>query len=84
MNYSRGFWRLWIIMSVCWISRQAWILFPGLWSIYKDPRASFLAIHPDGLVLDERLYAAAWMLLPPLLLLLLGIAAAWVASGFKP
>ena len=54
-----------------------------MWFLYKDRRANFLVVHPDRLVLDERLCAAAWMLLPLLLLFLLAFAAAGVASELK-
>ena len=70
MNWRRGMFRVWILVSVAWI--MAWII--------------YLTMHglQGGLKVPGDVLAIPVLLLgPPVALLLFGIAAGWAFRGFK-
>jgi hypothetical protein len=92
MNLRRGFFRLWLVISILWIGAATWFL----WDVVFDPWADFLPIK-NGTVGDEtalpdapwviaatagRRYALTLIFIPPIALLGLGLVSLWVARGF--
>ena len=83
MNYCRGFLRAWIALTVIWIALAGSItlsgvleselfcnLFnPGPWCDYRPPA--------------EFVFTLSLILVPPMALLVVGAAVAWIAAGFR-
>ena len=70
INWRRGLFRVWLLMSAAWIMG---------WAIY-----SILHAMSDGFkTLGDFLSIPVVFFGPPIALLLLGLAAAWSFRGFK-
>jgi hypothetical protein len=70
INWRRGLFRVWLLMSAAWIMG---------WTIY-----SILHAMSDGFkTLGDFLSIPVVFFGPPIALLLLGLAAAWAFRGFK-
>jgi hypothetical protein len=71
INWRRGLFRVWLLMSAAWIMG---------WAIY-----SILHAISNGFqTLGDFLRIPVVFFGPPVALLLLGLAAAWAFRGFKP
>ena len=71
MNWRRGLLRLWVGASAIWM------LCVGVLGV-----ASLIAKHWTVGLWDTELFAA-YVLIPPLAVLLLGLIGGWIARGFK-
>jgi hypothetical protein len=69
VNWRRGLFRLWLLISAAWI--MGWAIYRGLQGIQGE-----LATTDDLLELLLLLFA------PPIALLLFGVAARWSIRGF--
>jgi hypothetical protein len=78
----RGFFRLWLVLSIIWFATGAWLLWDDLTG---NLRPEELAAHVIfGQPLPERtIHALELVLLPQLGLLVLGCAGVWVVRGFR-
>jgi hypothetical protein len=71
INWRRGMFRIWILVSVAWM--MGWIIYLtifGLQGGFKE-QTEYLAIP-------------VVLIGPPIALLLLGLATSWAFRGFKP
>ena len=71
INWRRGFFRIWLVLSAAWI--MGWIIYLILYWVregFKSP-ADFINVP-------------VVFFGPPIAVLLLGLAAAWAFRGFKP
>ena len=92
MNWRRSLLRLWLVLSLCWIAGvgvYAWKHEPGLSSLQSSYE---IASSPEnqnereivgGLNAELAKRYAAYVLLPPLITLALGLLGAWVVSSFE-
>ena len=71
VNWRRGLFRVWVLLSVAWI--MGWIVYLLLHGIQVGFR------H-----LGDLLSIPVLLLGPPIALLLFGLAAGWAFRGFKP
>jgi hypothetical protein len=81
MNWTSGFLRLWAALAACWVCLQTlfmWDRITAKW-IWDPIVSADGSIHAS----TTPFKIAAWIMLPPLLLLLLGFAVAWIARGFR-
>ena len=83
VGWSRGFLRVWIVLSILWVSVIGFVSYIDCgkilpWDPYRYSENPFLCLYPFGF--DRRL---AWMLFPPLALLCAGIAVDWCCRGFR-
>jgi hypothetical protein len=95
MRIRRGFFRLWLVLSVIWIAGGAWLLWDDLTGKLRPEelaaQATFNPPIPEGYILalilenvHERCRRALQLvLLPPLGLLALGGAGFWIVRGFQ-
>jgi hypothetical protein len=88
MNWSRGLLRLWMVASLLWI---------GFWTYWRDVPCALgfnyfgakwwcgdhFVAPPAGYILDITGETFLIMLGVPLLVLVLGILARWIAEGFR-
>jgi hypothetical protein len=92
MNWRRGLLQLWLLLSVGWIAgvgMYAWNQEPGLSSsqfAYEtasspEKQDEKEIVGSQNVELVKRY--AAYVLLPPLLTLALGLLGAWVVSSFE-
>ena len=92
MNWRRRLFRLWLVVSLCWIAGvgvYAWKQEPGLSSLQSSYE---IASSPErqnereilgGLNAELAKRYIAYVLLPPLVTLALGLLGAWVVSSFE-
>lgn len=95
MNWKRGLFRLWVVATACWIS---FVLFvQNVLAMVSDPlgnwdrdkvaqlqAAGFSNSEISSHVLEITLTQfAKWAILPPTLLLLLGLGIWWSLRGFR-
>jgi hypothetical protein len=92
MSWRKGLLRLWLILSLCWVAGvgvYAWKQEPG---ISSSQFAYETASSPEGQNEKEIVGSlnaelvqryVAYVLLPPLITLALGMLGAWVVSGFE-
>jgi hypothetical protein len=79
VNWRNGFLRVWLVVSLCWIVYVALALVE--WSDVRPAlRGERPALRGD---LRETLDYLLLALLPPVLLLALGLVALWVLRGFR-
>jgi len=71
LNWRRGFFRIWLLMSAAWI--MAWSIYLLMFAIQVGMKQT-----GDVLVIPVVLFG------PPVALLLFGLAAGWAFRGFKP
>ena len=78
MNYRRGFFRAWVLLTVLWVVGVAYVSGPDLYPEFK-------LIGPPGThdPWDSLLRSTAVAFLPPLALLALGAMLGWAFSGFR-
>ena len=73
------------MLSVCWIVAMTMIFKDILWLLKPD--GDWIDIKTQSLVMvpdwPARFFFASLVVLPPALLLLLGLAVAWIARGFR-
>jgi hypothetical protein len=92
MNWRRRLFRLWLVASLCWIAGvgvYAWKQEPGLSSSQfgyeiassQEKQNEREIIGSLNAELAKR--CVAYVLLPPLITLALGLFGAWVASSFE-
>lgn len=83
MNYRRGFLRAWIALTVIWIAWVGSIAASGV--LDSD---SFCRLFNPGPWCDFRppaqfLITLALVIGPPMVVLVVGAAVAWIAAGFR-
>jgi hypothetical protein len=92
MNWRRGLFRLWLVASLCWIAGvgvYVWKQEPGLsslqfgYEIASSPEKQNESEIVGGLNAKLAKRYAAYVLLPPLVTLALGLVGAWVVSSFE-
>ena len=94
MNFARGIFRLWAVITLVWVASMTWIAWDEITfqphkeaASSSDPNAWWLnsPTSPPADTTDESGNIAALKLAfgPPALLLLLGLAGMWVVRGFK-
>jgi hypothetical protein len=92
MNWRRRLLRLWLVLSLCWIAGvgvYAWKQESGIWSsqfgyeIASSPEEQNEREIVGGLNAELAKRYAAYVLLPPLATLALGLLGAWVVSSFE-
>ena len=71
MNWTRGFFRLWAVVSSCWVIGTT----IGYWDDLVGQSCC-----SDGW--SGRMEAIGMILLPPASLMLFGFALVWIAKGF--
>ena len=71
VNWRRGFFRVWLLLSGAWI--MSWVLWLMIYGIGRG----FRDIH-------ELLTVPVLLFGPPVALLLFGLLAGWAFRGFKP
>jgi hypothetical protein len=80
MNFRRGFFRLWIVLTVLWIAGSLLAEWDALlgrpWTLDWPQRGESAPVIPS------RIRAVMFITLPPLGLLGFGYAVSWVAYGF--
>jgi hypothetical protein len=96
MNWQRGFFRAWVLVSLCWVGYIGWnfmsacFYFSGSSSILQPLCET--GIYKDGVptagLLSEftfhdwlRLFRR--LIAPPIVLFLIGAVTFWMARGFK-
>jgi hypothetical protein len=71
LNWRRGFFRLWLLLSAAWL--MSWIIYLIMYGLRFGFRTGGeLAVIP------------VLLFGPPVALLLFGLAAGWAFRGFKP
>jgi hypothetical protein len=70
VNWRRGFFRIWLLLSVAWI--MGWVVHLMIYGI----RAGFHDIH-EVFAIPVLLFG------PPVALMLFGLVAGWAFRGFK-
>jgi hypothetical protein len=92
MNWRRRLLRFWLLLSRCWIAGvgvYAWKQEPGISSSQSDYE---IAASPEkqnekeivgSLNAELAKRYVAYVLLPPLITLVLGLLGAWVVSSFE-
>jgi hypothetical protein len=92
MNWRRRLLRLWLVLSLCWIAVvgvYAWKQEPGIsssqfgYEIASSPEKQNERERPGGLNAELAKRYIAFVLLPPLVTLALGLLGAWVVSSFE-
>ena len=92
MNWRRGLFRLWLVLSLCWIAGvgvYAWTQEPGLsslqfgYEIASSPEKQNEREIVGGLNAALAKRYVAYVLLPPLITLALGLVGAWVVTAFE-
>jgi hypothetical protein len=78
VDWKRGFFRLWVVGSLGWVAIEAYRLYFDCGFLSWSRVLCFDDLGP--IEIDRRL---AWILLPPLLPLVAGLAMFWSISGFK-
>src|SRR5438034_4218291 len=98
MNWRRGLLRLWLVLSLCWIAgvglyawkQETWILsssqefvFEGTPDSARDQQNESVEKIINSLSAETAKRYAAYLLVPPLATLVLGLLSAWIASSFE-
>ena len=78
MNWKTGLLRLWVVTAICWVGSQTW----REWGDLKDAWDGWIPVIYKS-AQDYWIATGERILLPPVLLLLLGFAVAWIARGFR-
>lgn len=71
LNWRRGLWRMWVLVSSAWV--LGWIVYLSIWTLRWG-----IERPGDLLAIPVLLFG------PPLALLLFGLATAWAFRGFVP
>jgi len=87
MNSTRGLLRIWAALAVCWVGGTAMAMrnsiLPPSCSANEACDFRLPSLGPELSLYDKRIEAAKLILLPPVGLLLVGFAVAWIARGFR-
>jgi hypothetical protein len=92
MNWRKGLLRLWLVLSLCWIAGigvYAWKHEPGIsslqfgYEIASSPEKQNEEEIVGSLNAELAKRYVAYVLLPPLVTLALGLVGAWVVSSFE-
>ena len=92
MNWRRGLLRLWLVLSLCWIAGfgvYVWMHEAGLSSSHftyetaSSPEKQNEKEIVGSLNAELAKRYVAYVLLPPLMTLALGLLGAWVVSSFE-
>ena len=90
MNWRKGLLRLWLVLSLCWIAGvgvYAWKHEPGIsqfgYEIASSPEKQNEKEIVGNLNAELAKRYGAYVLLPPLMTLALGLLGAWVVSSFE-
>ena len=92
MNWRRRLLRLWLVLSLCWIAGvgvYAWEYEPGIsslqlgYEIASSPEKQNEKEIIGRLTVELAKRYVAYVLVPPLLTLALGILGGWVVSSFE-
>jgi hypothetical protein len=78
MNWRRGLFRLWVIVSVVWATLAVYTKYVDC-SWYGPQVLCFDDLLPYQF--DDRV---AWIVGPPLAVLLIGLGIVWCIQGFRP
>jgi hypothetical protein len=92
MNWNRGLWRIWLVVASVWVAGTVWALWSEISFPCENPEIQKKEVI--GCTYDKYYPAnsTAWLyrqraaeiaLGPPLGLLILGYACAWIMSGFR-
>jgi len=85
MNWKRGLFRLWLVLSVLWIARILWIreqCVYGPWIGRQEPDL-WWCNHPMADPVASYLEEIATSLGPPIAVLALGYTLLWIFKGFE-
>jgi hypothetical protein len=94
MNWARGLFRLWLILSVLWIGGVGWVTwkdFPDDWVRVCEQGEPPISCLPPGFVIDPRPWWAdpaihrgiVLAVVAPAFVLALGSALVWAFRGFR-
>jgi hypothetical protein len=92
MNWRKGLLQFWLILSLCWIAAvgvYVWKQEPGIsssqsgYEIASSPEKQNENEIVGSLNAELAKRYVAYVLLPPLITLLLGLLGAWVVSSFE-
>jgi hypothetical protein len=89
MKWRRGLFRMWVVLSVCWIVAVGAIAWSGMPRNYQGDEE-----HPTGRSFIDRIVrehereqdiklGVAIAFVPPIIVLALGAATAWAIKGFR-
>lgn len=71
LNWRRGLWRMWVLVSSAWV--LGWTVYLSIWTLRWG-----IERQGDLLAIPVLLFG------PPVALLLFGLATAWAFRGFAP
>jgi hypothetical protein len=79
MTWRRGFWRLWLVASVLWAAGLTIYAIFVMWDYARAVRAA--GADPGPMLYDIAALLIA-VLIPPALVLAMGLVIGWIISGF--
>ena len=87
MNWRRGLFRAWAILSIVWMGFVLWYItsipFTDLILKYGSQQNSFLLRWDMAVEQVQNVENIVWLLAPPLAALVVGRLMLWVFSGFQ-
>jgi hypothetical protein len=88
MNWQRGLWRMWLVVTLLWIGFASWFADPigGYNNIFNSNNPYYVEFGRPAQLKAFKFLLGDWMifaLLPPVILWALGAIAVWVLRGFK-
>jgi hypothetical protein len=88
MNWVRGLFRSWAVISLLWILVAGAIQWTNLtgyrtYDVAGASKAGYSAEEINSYLWSRQLHAATWIAAPPIGLLLLGLMATWAIRGFR-
>jgi hypothetical protein len=89
MNTRRGLLRLWLVLSILWLAAVSIHAYsegyppppPGSILVPRPGDLGEVEVWGRAVLIDEQL--VAWAFGPPLAVLIIGAALAWVVAGFR-
>jgi hypothetical protein len=87
MRIARGLLRLWLVTSVVWIgliSAVYWPIVSYEWKVFREKPIMFDDLPDAPWAINwNATHVAEAAFIPPVLVLVLGAAVAWVVKGFR-
>ena len=84
MRWQRGFFRVWAVLSLLWVSYMVIRAFQAI-SEFEDYRYNIIKVPPEPRHIWEIAEVfIGFAILPPTAAFAVGLVVAWVARGFKP
>jgi hypothetical protein len=96
MNWKRGFFRVWLVLSLAWMAYVGIMFGPSILDPIRDPgeraktswtweeaQSPNLRAPPTNLILARFWSVSALAMSPPIAMLLGGLATAWIFFGFR-